>query len=176
MVCIVACQASLVHSYWAWFKLFRFMLPWFSISVLGLYCFISCLTGSSLQGMVCIFWLRASLVHHYWVRFVLFDIMHHWFTIAWHGLYFVLHDSVVHSYWAWFVLFNHPLVHPYCALFVLFHFMLHCLFLTGHGLYCFPSFFPGSSLLGMFCIIVSLLPLLVHLYWAWAVLFHFLLS
>ena len=53
--------------------------------------------------------------------------------------------------------------------------VMHYLFiLTGQGLGCFTSFFTGSSLLAMVCI-VSLDASLVHHHWSWFVLFHFML-
>ena len=47
---------------------------------------------------------------------------------------------------------------------------LHWFFLSGQGLHCLTSCFTGSFLRGIVCIFS--LPSLVHLYWAWFVLFH----
>jgi hypothetical protein len=50
---------------------------------------------------------------------------------------------------------------------------VHMFIITGNDLYCFTSCFTGSFLLGIVCIISH--PSLVHSYWAWLALVHFLL-
>jgi hypothetical protein len=122
MVCIVSCNASLVHHFWAWFVLFHFH-QWFIIAGHGFYCFTS-ITGSSLLGMVCIVSLHAS-----------------WFSLTVHGFYYFtscitdssllgmvgiasLHYSLVYHCWAWLVLF---------------HLMRYWFFIAKHVLYCFTS-------------------------------------
>jgi hypothetical protein len=57
---------------------------------------------------------------------------------------------------------------------VLFEAMLYFFMPIGQDLCCFTSFFTGSSLLAMVCI-VSLDVSLVRHHWSWFVLFHFML-
>jgi hypothetical protein len=75
---------------------------------------------------------------------------------------------MVHSYGASFVFFNLP------YWFIFTGHGLYCFIarFTGHGIYMFTSL-TGSSLLDMICTVA--LPSLVHHYWAWFVLFHFML-
>jgi hypothetical protein len=119
----------------AWFVLFHFMLHWFIITEHDCYCFIWCVTGSSLLGMAFIVSLPSSLTHHYWACLVMFHFMLPCFFLTGHGLY---------CFSSWFsrsvllgmaciVSFHASLVHHYWARFVLFHFMLHWFLIPWHG-------------------------------------------
>jgi hypothetical protein len=114
------------------------------------------------MGMVCIASLP-SMVPPCWTCFVLFHFMFHWFIINGHCLHCIVCSVSFHA----------SLVHSYCTSLVLFHFP-HWFITAGHGLYCFTFCFTGPSLLGMDCI-VSLHTLLVLPFWAWFVLFHFMI-
>ena len=138
MVFIVSLHSSLTHHYWACLVMFHFMLP----------CFFPD-----------------------WSWIVLFLLMIQSFGLTGHGLYrFIscftgssllgtvciisLHASLIPHSLAWVCVVSFSsLAHHYCTWFIFFHCMLHCIVLTGHGLYCFTSFFPGSSSLGIVCIV-----------------------
>jgi hypothetical protein len=77
IACIVSPHDAMVLSYWTWFASFHFMLTgasllgmrmlfhlphWVIITGHGLYCFISCFTGTSLLGMACIVSFHVLLV------------------------------------------------------------------------------------------------------------------
>ena len=148
--------------------LFHFLLHWFIITGHGLYCLTTCSTGSS-----------------YLVWFAIFHLMLHWFILTGHCLYLfasltgsLLLDMVcIVPFPSRFIIIKHDLylsfqaslVHHHWAWFASFYYTLHWFFLTGHGLHCFTSCFTVSFLLGIVCIFS--LPTLVHLYWAWLVLF-----
>jgi len=161
----------------------------------SVYCFISCFTGSSLQGMDCTVSHFAWLVHnyrpcipwlvpHYWAWFVLFHFKLHWFIFTVNGLYCFM------SYFTSSLLlgmdciisFHFSLVLPYYSWFKLLCLMFPWLSISGPGLYCLiaclaglyfvTSCITGSSLFGM-VFIPSLDAAMVDDFWAGFVLFHF---
>jgi len=77
------------------------MLHWFIITGHGLYCFTSCLTGSSLLIMVCIASFHASLVHHDWAWSLFFQFTLHWFICTGHGLHCFINHAQNHWIRKW---------------------------------------------------------------------------
>ena len=186
MVEIASRDPLLVFSNWACFILFQFCFT--GSSLLGIICIVS---PHDLLGMVRIVSFHVSLVLHYRVWRVLFHFPH-FVIITGHSVYCFMssfigssllgidhivsfHDSLVLPYRAWFELFHFMLCwlllnglvyivslqallvhyHSYIALFVLFH---------------FPYWF---IILFVVCVI-SLHSSLVHDYWAWLLVFHFM--
>jgi len=130
MAYIVSVQASLVHSYWALFVLFR--IPhWFIINEHGWF-LPHC-------PWFALFHFNVSLVLPYLLWLALLHLMIHWFIIA--G-WCVIDSSLL----GMACIVSLPsLVHHYCAWVVFFHVMLHWFFFTGHCLYCFTSWPTSSS-------------------------------